>query len=480
MGDAVPQELLDRLKPHGQEHLLRWWSELTDDRQIVLRRQLESIDFELVARLIERQRTSDRDTSLPASEDLHPPEHIVSLPQTADDSARRDEATRIGHELLAAGRVAAVLVAGGEGTRLGFDHPKGMFPIGPVSERSLFQLFAEQLLARRRRSGAVIPYFIMTSAATHDETVDFFQEHEYFGLDADSVFFFQQGTMPAVDVQTGRILMADKGTVALTPDGHGGVLAALQRTGLFDEMQRRGTDLLYYHQVDNPAAVLCDPAFLGFHRQYHSDVSTKVVAKTTAAEKMGVVVGVHGQTRVIEYSNLPDKLAGETDENGQLRLWAGNTAMHVFNVEFLRRMADEQRLPFHVAHKKVPFLDETGTRITPKTENAWKFEQFIFDVLPPTRTALVMECERTGEFLPVKNASGSDSPETARAGMIRLYTQWLQAAGGDVKPGVPVEISPLYALDADELRARLPRDCSVKEPTVFNEHGPAAAATPES
>ena len=220
--------------------------------------------------------------------------------------------------MLAEGKVGIILVAGGQGTRLGFPHPKGMFPVGPVSERTLFQHLIEQAIARGKRAGVTIPYFVMTSDATHDETIAHFVENNNYGLAANDLFFFKQGNMPAVDTETGQILIERPGQLCLSPDGHGGMLSALADSELLEEMESRGIEYLYYHQVDNPTAIVCDPVFLGFHQLHHSEMTTKVAAKRNAEEKMGVVVSLDGKTEIIEYSDLSDKLAAQTDDNGEL------------------------------------------------------------------------------------------------------------------------------------------------------------------
>jgi len=250
-------------------------------------------------------------------------------------------------------------------------------------------------------------------------------------------------------------LLAGPGQLALSPDGHGGLLAALQRSGLMRELSTRGIQTLYYHQVDNPTTIVCDPAFIGWHLLERADVSTKVVAKRSAEEKMGVAVSVDGVTRIIEYSDLPADIAAQTDEHGQLRIWAGNTAMHVFQRAFLERaVQDATALPFHIARKAVPYWTKDSGVVEPQSPNAYKFERFIFDVLPRAERALIVEADRAAEFNPVKNKDGADSPETARAALQALHRNWLRQAGATIDDNVPVEIGPMVALDSDDLRAR--------------------------
>jgi UDP-N-acetylglucosamine/UDP-N-acetylgalactosamine diphosphorylase len=471
MTDELPAELKSRLLAHGQTHVLRRWDELTPSQRQRLQRQIESLDLDRIAAL-----WNSRQTSTAQSPDVAelarravPPASIVRLPQTVRDDQDWQRARKIGEELLRAGRVGAILVAGGQGTRLGFDKPKGEFPIGPVSQATLFQILAEQVLARSRRAGKPIPYFIMTSDATHEETVAFVSSHDFFGLPPGDVFFFEQGNMPAVDAASGKLLLAEKGILSTSPDGHGGMLAALAKAGLLDEMRRRGIDFLHYHQVDNPTAIVCDPAFLGFHVEGDAEMSIKVVAKRSAGERMGVAVDVDGRTQIIEYSDLPAEVASKTDDRGELLLWAGSTAIHVFSRSFLDRVAhSDTALPFHIAHKKVPYCDEQGVPVAPDRENAYKFERFIFDALPAARRSLVLETDRGREFNPVKNATGDDSPETAREALLRLHRGWLRSAGAIVDDQTAVEISPLFALDSDEVRARVQPGTHVTEPTFFS------------
>jgi UDP-N-acetylglucosamine/UDP-N-acetylgalactosamine diphosphorylase len=447
-----------RLTQYGQSHLLQWWDELNESQRDGLLAQLESIDYSLITRLFSEREAVGGSSASDLAARATPPTQLVAQPKTAAEKELWRKANALGEEQLRDGKVGAILVAGGQGTRLGFDKPKGMYPIGPVSQRSLYQVFCEQLLARGRRAGAAIPYFIMTSDATHDDTVAFFEENHFFGLKPRDVYFFRQGKLPAVCDQTGRIHLSEKHEVALTPDGHGGILKALRTSGLLDLMRDRGLESLYYHQVDNPMAIVCDPAFLGLHELHGSDLSTKAVSKVSAEERMGVLVDVEGQTQIIEYSDMPVERTREVETDGTLRFRAGNTAMHVIRRGFLQDLVDQGRdLPYHRAHKPVPHIDRTGQRVEPgpTAKNAFKFEQFIFDSLPLASTALVVEADRTREFNPVKNREGADSPETSRAAIFRLNREWLRAAGAEVADDARVEISPLVALTPEDLKGRV-------------------------
>lgn len=461
MAQTPPETLVNTLEEFGQSHVLNWWNELTGDQKATFVDQLEAVDFPGLRRLTSGAKTGSQSES-PAekAKRAKSPSQIVRLPQSEKDQADWKEAEKKGRELIAAGKVGAILVAGGQGTRLGFPHPKGMFPIGPVSGNSLFQILVEQVRARGEIAGAAIPYYIMTSDATHAETVDFFEQHENFGLSVDQIHFFKQGNMPAVEAESGKLLLAGKNQLCLSPNGHGGLLFALRDAGLIEDMRKRGIEYLHYHQVDNPTAQVCDPAFLGFHVLKNSELSTKVVAKRSAGEKMGVLVEVDGRTQIIEYSDMPESIAAET-ENGELRFWAGNTAMHVFSRTFLETLlADELSLPFHRAHKKVSHLDSGGQSVEPEEPNAWKFERFIFDALPQAQRALVVEADRTLEFNPVKNAKGNDSPAESRAALLRIYRGWMESVGST--SFAEVEISPLFALDKAAFQERYAAEQTAK------------------
>ncbi|GAB5440755.1 MAG: UDPGP type 1 family protein [Fuerstiella sp.] len=447
-------DLQNLVQQYGQAHLLRWWDELSSDEQANLEARIREIDFETIRSVWQNSRNADSASASDSSraDRAQPPRSVVYQPQSDEDRAEQREHAEIGQQLLADGKVGVITVAGGQGSRLGFDQPKGMFPIGPVTDRTLFRIFAEQILARRRRHRGSIPWLIMTSAATHQDTVDYFETNGFFDLGRDSVHFFQQGSMPAVDDESGRILMASKSTICLSPDGHGGLVTALDRSGLLKKMIEQNVEHLFYHQVDNPTVIMCDPVLIGLHHAHQSQLTTNVVRKREATEKMGVLAEVDGRTEIIEYSELTPEQAAREDENGQWVFWAGNTAIHVFRRDFFEELAsDGCRLELHVAHKKVAHIDEDGKEVYPEEPNANKFERFIFDALPLADRTLIVEGDRDREFNPVKNADGNDSPATAKAALNRIAKAWLQQCGVDVANDADVEISPLQALDADEL-----------------------------
>ncbi len=458
--NSIPADLRQQLEDASQGHLLKFWDSISDAERQSLVSQISSTPLTML-RTVWQASTSDNSPQDAANriESARKPEKVIHQPLTAADFDDWQQATLAGERELQNGNVAVITVAGGQGSRLGFEHPKGMFPIGPKSERTLFQIFAEQILARRRRHKAAIPWLIMTSDATHAETLQFLEQHNYFELGKETVHLFQQGSLPALDAVTGRILMTSQSELALSPDGHGGLVSALAKSKLLEMLASCEIRHLFYHQVDNPTAILCDPAFLGFHSLKRSQLSTNVVRKVSPTERMGVLADINGRTEIVEYSELTPEQAARTDADGDWIFWAGNTAIHIFDREFIEQLAaDEGKLPLHIAKKNVAFINEAGDTIKPDdpaNPNAIKLERFIFDALPIAERTLIVEGNREREFNPVKNRSGADSPATSRAALSRIGREWLTASGQTVPEGVDVEISPLIALDAAELEAKI-------------------------
>ena len=453
------ERLRERVVKEGQEHVFRFWDQLDDAQRRELLTELDSLDFDEVSRLVKQhiRSAAGQEVALPHLE----PAPYIRLPQTDAESRRHREAWNVGLETVRKGLVAAFLVAGGQGTRLGYDGPKGSFPIGPVSGKTLFQLFAEKITASRRRAGAGIPWYIMTSRDNDEVTRTFFREHNFFGLPSEDVFFLRQGMMPAVD-QDGRLLMESPSNLALAPDGHGGAIRAMKRSGAMDDMRRRGIKYISHFQVDNVLVQPIDPEFIGFHVQSGSQMSSRMVKKRSADERVGHFCLVDGRLRVVEYSDMPIELAEEKQPDGDLVFNGGNVAIHLYDVDFVDRLNQQGfELPFHRAWKKVPFVNDLSHRIRPRQPNANKFEMFIFDALPAAQRTLVLEAAREECFSPVKNAHGEDSVETAQQDMMRQAARWIRAAGIDVEvnaAGVPkhrLEVSPLFALDAEMLKTRV-------------------------
>jgi UDP-N-acetylglucosamine/UDP-N-acetylgalactosamine diphosphorylase len=460
--------LLEQLVAAGQEHVLGFYQELEPASRAQLDRQLQALDLDLLTRLT-RDRHEAPDWSAMARRSIPPP--AIRLDDRDAASITPVSARRAGEDALRGGRVAVILVAGGQGTRLGFAHPKGMFPIGPVSGHSLFQILIEKVVATSRRYGASVPLYVMTSPATHEETVEYIASNRRFGLPADDLRIFCQGTMPALDAVTGKLILARKDSLALAPDGHGGMLDALSKSGAQQHARERNIALFSYGQIDNPLVQICDPELIGYHLSAESEMTSQVIRKVHPLERVGNVVMVDGTMRIIEYSDLPHDMAQQRNPDGSLFIWAGSIAVHVFSAAFLERMFHRaDALPFHRAKKKVPFLDAHGVKHTPDQPNAIKFERFIFDLLPWAGNAIVVEGNAADVFAPVKNAEGaaSDTPTATRSALVRSHTHWLRQAGAHVQQGAPVEISPLWALDERQVAQRIELPCTIDRPTFLS------------
>jgi UDP-N-acetylglucosamine/UDP-N-acetylgalactosamine diphosphorylase len=444
--------LIENFQRAGQGHVFAFFNQLPVAAQQALLAEGAEIDLGELARLT--RSLLEKNSAGGASFDDLAPAPYVALPGSGGDAAAWSQAKAAGEAALRAGRVAAFTVAGGQGTRLGWDGPKGTFPVTPVRRKPLFQVFAEKLRAAGARYGRPLHWFVMTSHANHEATEAFFAEHKFFGLDRARVHFFRQGRMPAVDF-TGKILLEAPGRIAMSPDGHGGSLRALDRSGVLDLLKSEDVDTISYFQVDNPLVRCIDPAFLGWHLEQGSEMSSKMVPKAHPEEKLGHFCVREGRLVVIEYSDLPVARQREIDPaTGRLRFHAGSIAIHVLDREFVRRMASgENRLAFHRADKKIPVIDAAGKPVRPAAPNGAKFEMFVFDALPFAKNPIVIETRRADDFSPVKNAEGEDSPQSCRDDQVRQFLRWLRAAGAMVKtgengcPGLALEVSPLFGYD---------------------------------
>ncbi len=460
---AANAELSARLAKNGQEHLLRFESGLDDAARASLHAQIAAIDLESLPGLISRY-VKNR-PRFPLPQDIRP------APWFARDGRGWDRAAAAarGRSLIGAGKVAAFTVAGGQGSRLGFEGPKGCYPAGAVTRKPLFAVFADAILGARDRYGVRVPWYIMTSPLNHDATGLFFKENRHFGLDPADVMFFPQGVMPSFDAASGRVLMTGPGEIATNPDGHGGSLKALHTGGALADMRRRGVEFISYFQVDNPIVNVLDPVFIGLHADpavSSREMSSKMVPKADAAEKVGVFCTAgsgprKGRVEVVEYSDLPAELAAMTNPDGSLVYSAGSIAVHILGVEFVERLNTDARLdlPYHRADKKIPCIDpETGEPVNPTGNNGVKLERFVFDALPMCERSIVLETDRTEEFAPIKNATGADSPATCSHVQTIRAAGWLEAVGvrvprrPDGSPDCVLEISPCTASAADELR----------------------------
>ena len=451
--DAI-QSLIQSFEQAGQGQVFDFFGQLDADVQAQLLAQASSIDLAEVASLVEEHVVGSHHSAV--SLDGLEPAPYTALPVNGGDAATWQAAFEAGSTALKAGRVAAFTVAGGQGTRLGYDGPKGTYPVTPVSKKTLFQVFAEKIARSGERFGVTIPWFILTSEINNEATVTAFEENNYFGLNKESVHFIVQGLVPAVDY-TGKILLSEKGKIAMTPDGHGGSLRALVRSGAVETMKSQGIDIISYFQVDNPIVQCVDPAFVGFHVLGNSELSSKMVPKAYASEKVGHFCVQGGSALVVEYSDMPKEMQEETNKDGSIRFNGGSVAIHIFDRDFIERSGgagEGVKLPFHRADKKIPFVDGDGCTVKPEALNGVKFEMFVFDALPLAKNPVIIEAAREDDFSPVKNAEGVDSPKTCAEDQLRMFARWLIAAGESIEtdetglPSITFEIS--HRLAADE------------------------------
>lgn len=439
----MSQTLKSEFEKHGQGHVFRHWDRLDAAARERLVSQCKEVDLDELERL---HRTLVKGEAAPMDfSRLEPAPYVPHVAKGGDAKAWAAARER-GEQALRNGEVAAFVVAGGQGTRLGYDGPKGTFPVTPVLRKTLFEVFADKIRGASELYGRTIPWLIMTSHANHEVTVRFFKDNNFFGLAPDSVRFFTQGRMPATDKQ-GRLLLEAADSLVMSPDGHGGSLRAMVRSGAVADMQARGVKYLSYFQVDNPLVKVIDPVFIGYHILSGSEMSSKMLAKAFPTEKVGNFCIDGGKTTVVEYSDLPDDKANEKNPDGSLRFLAGSIAIHMIDIDFVSRVGsgkDEAfRLPFHRADKKIPYIDDAGDKVSPSSPNGVKFEMFVFDALPFARKPLIIETLREDDFSPVKNAEGIDSPATCKADQLKQWARWLK----DVGVSVPVDDKGVPSFD---------------------------------
>jgi len=448
--DGAPlRSLHERLAAHGQAHVLRFWDQLDPAGRQRLERQLAGIDLAALGAVrdaLQRPPSS-------AGRRLAPPP-VIRRAELEADPARRRRASEHGAEMLAAGRVAALVVAGGQASRLGWPGPKGAFPIGPVTGRTLLGLQAQRIRGLRRRYGARLPWLVMTSDATHAGLRHLFETEDWFGLEPDEVTLFRQASVPSVDFE-GKLLLERPDRVFENPDGHGGALPALAACGGLDGLEARGVRTLFTYQVDNPLVRIAEPLYLGLHAAAGAEASCKVVAKRAPEEKVGHVVSVDGHIEIVEYTEIDAAWRDARGPDGGLLLWAGGISIHLFELPLAARVAREPErwLPWHASPKAIPTLDTAGRPVKPDAPNGVKLERFLFDGLRAADAVSVVETGRD-EYSPVKNAQGGEAPATARRDLVGLYRTWLAEAGIPVPdPVAGIEIDHGRFDGADDFRA---------------------------
>ena len=442
----------DAAARHDQGHLFQFYDGLGAPEQDALVEQILSVDFGQIAALHRDLVKNQGGSSAPETIEPLRAKAWEDFPLEA-----RAVLANQGMRALREGKVAAFLVAGGQGTRLGHNGPKGVFDIGLPSRKSLFQLQAERILRLSRQAGKTIPWYIMTSEENHAETTGFFKERRFFGLSERDVFFFKQGEMPVVDAD-GKILLASKGRLSMGPNGNGGCFLALAMSGALEDMKRRGIEQVFFYSVDNALVRVCDPHFVGFAIQQGTPASSKAVVKVQPEEKVGVLCLRDGKPSVIEYSEMTEEMIYSKTADGRYLYDSANVAMHLFTRAFLEAHAGAS-LPFHLAHKKIAYVAPSGETVTPAAPNAYKFELFMFDLFPMAGSMAGLLVRRDEEFAPVKNKDGVDSPSSARALLLELHHKWAVAAGVSEEElkGKLVEISPLASYGGEGINTALIR-----------------------
>jgi UDP-N-acetylglucosamine/UDP-N-acetylgalactosamine diphosphorylase len=464
------KQMEQALEQHGQAHVLT--PPPPPERRDAFLAQLKTVDLAGIPSMLK--------TSLAGAAErtkkLEPFPDVVTLSElpTAEQAALRSS----GLDMIAKGEVAALLLAGGQGTRLGTSAPKGCYDIGLPSGKSLFAYHCERLLKARRLAAAhakVDPssvrlrLIVMTSSATDAETKAFFHRHAFFGLGESQVIFFEQGMLPCL-TEEGKLLLEQPGELSMAPNGNGGVYVSLRDSGVLSQLEREGVKSVFQFGVDNVLCHVAEPIFLGFCRLRSADCAAKTVPKREPHEAVGVVALSDGAPAVVEYSEISKEMAEATDANGQLLFGASHICVNYFSLAFLREFCEKRlhTLPLHVARKKIPHVAPDGTRVTPSSNNGVKLEYFIFDTFPLAKRMAALQVPREEEFAPVKNPPGakSDSPDTARQMIYKLSRARLEAAGGSLRQPLgqvplatsgsaeeapPVEISPLLSYQGEGL-----------------------------
>ncbi|XP_068627179.1 UDP-N-acetylhexosamine pyrophosphorylase-like protein 1 [Battus philenor] len=453
------ESLKQHLTIHGQEHLIKYWPELSENEREQLAGEIGKLDLAEMNSLFRRAMESTKVILEKSNDDLKPipQSHYESVPGLTE--AKILEYENIGFEEISDGRVGVLLLAGGQATRLGFGHPKGMYNVGLPSKKTLFQIQAERIIrvqnmaTERTGKEGKVTWYIMTSEHTMGPTAEYFKSHSYFGLNEEDIKFFEQGTVPCFDFE-GKIFLDKKHHLSSTPDGNGGLYRALKTQGILEDIRRRGVQHLHAHSVDNILTKVADPVFIGYCKSKNADCAAKVVLKSTPSEPVGVVCRVNGHYKVVEYSELTDEAAERRNPDGRLTFSAGSICNHYFSSDFLTKICNfESKLKPHIAKKKIPYVDDNGIRQSPSEPNGIKLEKFIFDVFEFAEKFICLEVARDVEFSALKNsdAAKKDCPSTAREDLLRLHRKYIRQAGGIIEDNIDVEISPLLSYGGENL-----------------------------
>ena len=395
------------LKKYNQEHLLNGYENLDEKKQKQLLNQIMNIDFELIRSLYDNTK-NEKSTN---GDKIEPMEYLDKY--KLNDKYKYYE--NLGKQAIREGKLAAVTMAGGQGTRLGHSGPKGTYDIGLDSHKSLFELLSDYLKEEGKKYEVTIPWFIMTSRVNNEETIKFFEKNKFFGYQKDkNIFFFIQGELPMVDTE-GKILIGEDGLIKQAADGHGGIYESLVKNGMTEKMRQLGIEWVFIGGVDNCLVKMVDPVLMGIAIDKGVTVACKSIVKANPHEKVGVFCKRNGKPGVIEYSEITDEMAEAVDENGELLYGESHILCNLFNIDAVERMGVTP-LPYHSAFKKAKYIDKDGNLVSPDSPNAYKFEAFLFDAFGEVDDMAILRVKREEEFAPVKNAdsAGVDCPSTAR------------------------------------------------------------------
>lgn len=434
------EESFEKLRSIGQQHIFKYFEDLSADQQKGLINQVNSINiptFRMQQQLL-----------------LQRPHHTPRFLDVFDKItySGNEELISNGKKLIAEGKVGCLIVAGGMGTRLRFNGPKGMLPISLIKQKTLFQLFAEKTRAAENQSKRPLPLAIMTSPLNHEETIKYFEKNNYFGLKKDQMDFFCQGMLPMLDHE-GNLFLEKADHLAVGPDGNGSALQHFVKCGIWKRWHDKGVRYLNFVLIDNLLADPFDAELAGFHQSESVDIVVKCTSRKDPSENVGILIERADKVCVIEYSELPENERTATDSDGSLKHKAANLSLFSFSMDFVFKHVQES-LPLHLAHKTVDFLNEHGVIVKSKIPNAWKFEEFIFDLLPLAWSVKALIYPREECFAPLKNEKGNDSPQTVREALQKRDRQVFRDITGIEPPNRPFELDPSFYYPTPEILSK--------------------------
>ncbi len=395
------EEALKKVSEYGQEHVLQYFEELSDEGKAALLAQIEQTDFSVLAQAAQAGKEQARGVITP-----------IPAMKLSEIEEKKAEYTEQGLEMIRAGKVGAVLLAGGMGTRLGSDNPKGMYNIGLTKEVYIFERLIRNLQDVVEQAGAYIHLFVMTSEKNHEKTVSFLKEKKFFGYDENYVTFFMQDMAPASDYN-GKVYMEEKGLMSASPNGNGGWFSSMKRAGVLDIVHKAGIEWLNIFAVDNVLQRIADPCFVGATARNNCAVGAKVIKKAAPDEKVGVMCLEDGRPSIVEYYELTTEMMEAKDATGEPAYNYGVILNYLFRVTDLEEIVSKE-MPLHIVEKKIPYMNEAGETVKPEAVNGYKYESLVLDMIHMLDSCLVFEVVREKEFAPIKNATGVDSVESAR------------------------------------------------------------------